>query len=102
MPLKKNKMKYARKLHITKIGGDKMTEYIDKEKAKEILNEDYAYAAAKLLDKVPVANVTEVKSGKWMQSTYANNFFRCSECDAVWSRKFSFCPSCGTKMDEEK
>lgn len=42
-----------------------MSKYIDKEKAKEVLNKDYAYAAAKLLDEVPIADVTEVKHGKW-------------------------------------
>lgn len=78
-----------------------MAEYIDKEKAKKILNEEYASYASPKLDEVPIADVAEVKHGEWKQSIYANNFFSCSVCDAVWSRKFSYCPSCGAKMDKE-
>lgn len=36
-------------------------EYIEREAAKELLVQDYAYAAAKLLDYLPSANVVEVK-----------------------------------------
>ncbi len=40
---------------------DKMAnEYIDLEKAKRLLHIEYAYAAEKLLDEVPVADVVEV------------------------------------------
>lgn len=45
------------------------------------------------------SNVQEVKHGKWEKSLFAQDFFRCSECCAVWNRKFEYCPHCGAKMD---
>ncbi len=41
-----------------------MPEYIERERAKEHLNGDYAYAAAKLLDDIPAADVVEVVHSK--------------------------------------
>lgn len=41
-----------------------MDEYIKREDAKRILAEDYAYAAATLLDDVPAADVTQVQ--RWI------------------------------------
>ncbi len=35
-------------------------EYIDREKAKQLLHIEYAYAAEQLLDEVPAADVVEV------------------------------------------
>lgn len=94
-----------------------MAEYIEREKllsevkAEKPLNwtdseaeiqadGDYDYFIA-MIESQPKADVAEVKHGEWMRSTYANDFYRCSECDAVWNRKFIFCPSCGAKMDKE-
>lgn len=37
-----------------------MSEYIERERAKAYLIGDYAYAAAKVLDEVPAADVVEV------------------------------------------
>ena len=85
-----------------------MAEYIDKEKAKEILNKDYAYAAAKLLDEVPVADVTEVKHGKWVlnkSKIVGSAEAKCSECgrDCVYQvingvYEFeNYCSHCGAK-----
>ena len=37
-----------------------MAEYIEREKAKQRLVHDYAYAAANILDEIPAADVVEV------------------------------------------
>lgn len=47
----------------------------------------------------PTADVQEVKHGTWGKSLFAQDFFRCSLCSAVWNRKFECCPHCGAKMD---
>ena len=47
-------------------------EYIEREAAKKVLADDYAYAAAKLLDTVPTADVQEI--------------VRCKDCK-------KFCPN---------
>lgn len=66
-----------------------MAEYINKERAKELLNEDYAYAAANLLDKVPIEDVVKVvrckdckhhgkdETGYWCNKSF--NSFRTEE-----------------------
>ena len=82
-------------------------EYIEREEAKKVLAFDYAYAAAKLLDTVPTADVTEIRRGKWYDG-------RCTCCgwempdrcsyygydDEPWERT-PYCPNCGAKMDKE-
>lgn len=97
-----------------------MVEYIDKSKAKELLIGDYAYAAADLLDKVPTADVKEIKYGRNMTEMRPVDEFICSECgfmcedltekvyeekgDYFYYREYEvkYCPNCGAKMDKEK
>lgn len=81
-----------------------MREYIDKEKAKKVLIDDYAYAAAELLDEVPLSDVEEVKHSKWKK---IQNYALCSNCkhEVNWGSKdflSPYCPQCGAKMDKEK
>lgn len=96
-----------------------MAEYIDKEKAKKVLIDDYAYAAATLLDEVPLADVAEVKHGRNITEINPVGEFICSECgfmcedltekvyddegDYFYYREyeFNYCPKCGAKMDEK-
>ena len=85
-----------------------MAEYIDEEKAYEILNEDYAYAAAKLLDEVPIADVAEVRHGEWIDKGQEDDSYEnCYECSAChnWifmvDEEYNYCPNCGAKMDKE-
>lgn len=80
-------------------------EYIEREAANKVLADDYAYAAAKLLDTVPTADVQEVRHGKW-----EDEFFDviCSVCKESFNvidndvHRFDFCPNCGAKMDKEQ
>lgn len=85
-------------------------EYIEREVAKKILAEDYAYTAAKVLDTVPTADVQEVRHGKWeLIDECANEGIYCSNCHKkVYRAKYAnqkvksnFCPNCGAKMDKE-
>ena len=80
-------------------------EYREREAAKKVLADDYAYAAAKLLDTVPTADVQEVRHGKWIYVDgvldWAN--YKCSKCGYI--QKFgddtcfyNYCPNCGAKM----
>ena len=54
------------------------------------------------LESQPFEDVREVAHGKWEKSLFAQAFSRCSECGAVWNRKFEYCPHCGAKMDGEE
>lgn len=89
-------------------------EYIERETAKKVLADDYAYNAAKLLDIVPAADVQEVRHGEWLPRHYEdsllgfNNYDECSLCgyernidDAQFKTIYKHCPECGAKMDEE-
>ena len=84
-------------------------EYIELEVAKKILAGDYAYAAAKLLDTVPTADVQEVRHGKWLyeDSDIGWTDYKCSACGNIISTVaqdedlYSYCPYCGAKMDKE-
>lgn len=76
-------------------------EYIDLEKAKRLLHIEYAYAAEKLLDEVPVADVAPVVHGRWVSfhSEVAGDIQYCSACEIGFAAKTDYCPHCGAKMD---
>ena len=82
-------------------------EYIEREAAKKVLADDYAYAAAKLLDTVPTADVQEVRHGKWERALNQKHSAKwstrvaCSICHKQGCYKYNFCPNCGAKMDKE-
>lgn len=88
------------------------TEYIDREKAKRTLVQDYAYAAASLLDEVPKADVAPVRHGRWICIRKGYGEYECSVChgeDSDCSDYYGthvvteqdFCPHCGASMDLE-
>ena len=90
-------------------------EYIERAAAKKVLADDYAYAAAKLLDTVPTEDVQEVRHGKNVTPFHPADEFICSECGIAFKEMseyiieddvyrefyFKFCPNCGAKMDKE-
>ena len=84
-------------------------EYIERGAAKKVLADDYAYAAAKLLDTVPAADVQEVRHGKWQYeaSDIGWTDYKCSACGNIISAVaqdedlYSYCPYCGAKMYKE-
>lgn len=85
-----------------------MAEYIDREKAIEIIKsggywerEDMEVAIA-YIEQTPAADVVEVKHGEW-ENFEIPHMMKCSECGVsdldIHHSKFIFCPYCGAKMD---
>lgn len=85
-----------------------MAEYIDREAALEIIKRtsgDYAAAFSEVA-RHPVADVAEVKHGKWIPQVEYNfekheddlAGYCCSECDLFYIVEHNFCPNCGAKM----
>lgn len=70
----------------------------------------YFEKAAQMLEKLPAADVAEVRHGKWVEYPRAH-YFKCSECKytvpyrkAIFvngNREYDYCPSCGARMDKE-
>lgn len=57
----------------------------------------YRSIALGLIDNAPTIEARE--HGRWVKSIFAADYYKCSECCAVWSRRFKFCPDCGARMD---
>ncbi len=81
-----------------------MPRYIDAEKIKytEYINGDVT-VSKDLVEKIPTADVQEVRHGKWdvkVLTPYCSICHKPSEyeCDGVHSQPL-FCPNCGAKMD---
>ena len=65
------------------------------------------------LNRIPAADVAEVRHGKWIQPHWKNSNYccDCSECgreamhaDYQWDKNgiYPICPNCGAKMDKEE
>ena len=88
-----------------------MARYIDAETLVERIKASSAFpnmredgyfllgCVCNLIESQPTVDVQDVRHGRWENSIFAHDFFRCSECCAVWNRKFKYCPNCGAKMD---
>lgn len=95
-----------------------MAEYIEREKVYDMLNAIGGCGAApdtwadgwdkaidtaiEELDKLPAADVQEVKHGFWEEGKVRGQFaLICSKCkcDAGVIYDYDCCPSCGAKMD---
>lgn len=85
-----------------------MPRYIDAEKIKytEYINGDVT-VSKDLVEKIPTADVQEVKHAKNLQNCFKWTF-ECSHChwcdDDTYccdSSEFKFCPNCGAKIDLE-
>lgn len=85
--------------------------YIDKktamEKVIEALNPSAikAIQAKTAIEKIPIADVVEVKHGKWEKRTFIvfdneiKDGYNCSECNTTWDTDTKYCPNCGAIMD---
>ena len=40
--------------------------------------------------------------GRWIPVDSEMDAFDCSECDAMVTRRYNYCPKCGAKMDGEQ
>ena len=54
----------------------------------------------KILDDCPLVEIEERKVGKWIDKEKIM-FPICSKCGLTSVEKYSFCPNCGSRMDEE-
>lgn len=102
-----------------------MSEYINKETVLQDIDDKYdcyspeietnknirkgLVSARMIIDKQSIANVQEIKHGKWEHDnrdvSYTN--YLCSECKNFLafdenSNLYPYCPYCGAKMDKEE
>ena len=83
-------------------------EYIEREEVREAFRMEFDNAYADdITDRLPVANVQEVRHGKWIPTNHPEHK-RCSACDVIsfiasypCIYRANYCPNCGAKMDEE-
>lgn len=95
-----------------------MTRYINAEETKSVIKEnDWRNPAVPnvvnmIIDRIPTADVEEVRHGKWVDDIFGQGDMICSECEqypatdedgnplsalACWQPEY--CPNCGAKMD---
>lgn len=77
-----------------------MPRYIDAEKIKytEYINGDVT-VSKDLVEKIPTADVQEVRYGEWIESNYG--ICHCSECGFEYKSQAEvtqYCPVCGANM----
>ena len=87
-----------------------MDEYIDRAVAVSQANFihgrwDDVYVSAATLMAMPAADVAPVRHGQWIYDKKAQRPY-CSVCKGYFygatNSPMSYCPNCGTKMDEDK
>lgn len=94
-----------------------MSRYIDADKIEEVIRDDVPFGyfmasgygvaminrleIAKILnDKIPTADVKEVKHGQWTKDrNFNDDLVRCSACHILSDRQPNYCPYCGARMD---
>lgn len=98
-----------------------MAKYIEREKVLGVINELQRVCATEVpenkadiyddvfeevygeMQRIPAADVQEVKHGEWRQEYRSgreiNEGFVSSCCDMWNERKTDYCPNCGAKMD---
>lgn len=104
-----------------------MAEYIERERALEILQDSaYAYgdysversvylSAKERIGRIPAAGVASVRHGRWIITKEFNSIvdmavskYTCSACGeyrlsaVTLSQATKYCPNCGARMDEEE
>ena len=88
-----------------------MAEYIERWKARDAIEDADSYYTY-VIDKLPSADVAPVRHGHWIHEKdkrwMGGGKTVCSVCESGLSdggyiavRTFSYCPSCGAKMDQK-
>lgn len=81
-----------------------MSEYIKREDCIALLYEDghYGYLDRVDIDRIPAADVAEVRHGHWIMhdDPILGLTCECSECHIETCGDTNYCPACGAKMDE--
>lgn len=52
------------------------------------------------IDRVPAADVQEVRHGKWFDNKHTDTVI-CSQCKKCFGDETPYCPCCGARMDGE-
>lgn len=74
-----------------------MKEYIEKDLVMDaLLHERYGYCCEDAINRIPAADVVEVRHGRWNNGYEVQN---CSECGYRGKRSYKYCPHCGARMD---
>lgn len=93
-----------------------MAEYINRKAAFDAITDlagkaptrsayEAVWKSARVLKKIPAADVVPVVHGKWIESAnFDSGFWVCSKCrfvsEAIAAHKlYGYCPNCGAKMD---
>lgn len=85
-------------------------EYIEREEVREAFRMEFDNAYADdITDRLPTADVQEVRHGKWRyeDSDIGWTDYKCSTCGNIISTVaqdedlYSYCPYCGAKMNKE-
>ena len=88
---------------------DKLSEMIEARAETLVKGKEAFYYIANWLNKLPAADVEEVKHGEWenmneIDSAYVNTY-RCSACGTTFwiderpeDANYNYCPNCGAKM----
>lgn len=72
--------------------------------SRDGLEDDVRRVAFKdAIERIPTADVQEIKHAKWLLYRFGLEVVTCSSCGAVYEGgdSFRFCPKCGAKMDLE-
>jgi len=76
-----------------------MGDFISREAALDAQNKSMNLAECrKRLERLPAADVVEVKHGRWKQVGSIIPMYECDQCHTI-TLGGNFCPSCGAKMD---
>lgn len=67
--------------------------------------EDGIRIAMQVINEKPIADVQEVKHGKWREGRFGNGitvpfskYYICGQCNHTTQKKSRYCPNCGAKM----
>ena len=93
-----------------------MSDYIERQAVIDAIHEEFddcvvwdesgertADEVESIIDRVPSADVVQVRHGKWTHKPDVHGVVYCSECDyELHINATSFCPKCGAKMDARR
>jgi hypothetical protein len=85
-----------------------MAEYIEREAILEIIRDKWFYNSGKTFQallSLPVADVVEVRHGRWINCGKDDNgmtIVQCSNCQIKRYGTPAYCSRCGAKMDGGK
>lgn len=85
--------------------------YIDAEKLQDDIDNEDIYTdfesacifrmIREKINNASVADVEEVRHGKWIDEREDFGTYRCSVCNKHYGNQYNYCPNCGAKMDKE-